>query len=115
MSFKQVLLLRADLDVSEGKVIAQACHASLGAYKKCESELKREWEAQGQKKVVLWVDNEDEIFARAERAKELDIACFLVKDAGKTELAPGTTTAAGLGPAREQVLDRVTGDLPIER
>lgn len=111
MSLKQVLLLRADLDASEGKMIVQACHASLGAYKKVEKKLRDEWGSQGQKKISLWVDEEEELFERAERAKELGISCFVVKDAGETELAPGTVTAVGLGPAESSLMDRVTGDL----
>jgi PTH2 family peptidyl-tRNA hydrolase len=33
---KQVLVMRADLKMSRGKLAAQACHASLGAYKKAD-------------------------------------------------------------------------------
>lgn len=115
MPLKQVLLLRADLDVSQGKMIAQACHASLGAYKKSESGPREDWERQGQKKIVLWVKGEEEIFDRIERAKGIGISCQLVKDAGKTELSPATVTAAGLGPAQDESLDKVTGDLSTKR
>jgi len=96
-------------------MIAQACHASLGAYKKVESNKKNEWESQGQKKIVLWVKGAEEIINRMERAKGLGIKCYLVKDAGKTELDPGTVTAVGLGPDSDELLDKVTGDLSTKR
>jgi PTH2 family peptidyl-tRNA hydrolase len=47
---KQVIVVRADLGMSKGKLAAQACHASLGAYKKANERIIREWELEGGKK-----------------------------------------------------------------
>jgi len=37
---KQVIVLRTDVGMSTGKMIAQACHASLKSYKKASDKAK---------------------------------------------------------------------------
>lgn len=109
---KQAILLREDLDMSKGKMIAQACHASLKAYRKSSQENRDEWEEQGEKKIALEV-SEDQIVRRFEQAKSRGLPAALIKDAGKTEIKPGTKTAVGIGPADESRIDSVTGDLKL--
>lgn len=109
---KQAIVLRTDLGMSTGKLISQACHASLKAYKKSSSEDQSEWESGGQKKVVLDVDNED-LQERFRRAQRKDVPTAMVKDAGLTEVEPGTQTALGVGPAEESKIDSITGDLKL--
>jgi PTH2 family peptidyl-tRNA hydrolase len=96
--------------MSVGKKIAQACHASLNSYKKASKEQKSEWESQGQKKISLKADNLKQIF---EQAKTADLPAYLVKDAGHTEVEPGTVTAVGIGPAEESKIDSITSDLQL--
>ncbi len=110
--FKQVIVLRVDLDISRGKQIAQACHASLKAYEKASSNIQSSWRGGGSKKVVVGA-SEDELVERLERAKGLQIPAALVKDAGLTEVSPGTVTALGVGPGDEDKIDKVTGDLKL--
>lgn len=109
-SYKQVVVLREDLSMSKGKMIAQACHASLNAYKKASREKAAEWESEGSKKIALQATNLEELVSRAE---SLEIPAYLVNDAGLTELEPGTKTALGVGPDRESKIDKVTGDLEL--
>lgn len=109
---KQAIVLRTDLGMSTGKLISQACHASLKAYKKSSSDKQEEWESGGQKKVVLDIGDED-LRERFERAKRNDVPAAMVKDAGLTEIEPGTTTALGVGPAKESKIDTITGDLKL--
>lgn len=109
---KQAVVLREDLDLSRGKLISQACHASLQAYKKASSEEKDRWESQGQKKVVLDIGDED-LQKRFRRAEKKDVPAAMIKDAGLTEVSPGTTTALGVGPSEESKIDSITGDLKL--
>lgn len=110
---KQVIVLRTDLGMSTGKLVAQACHASLGAYKNARSAARNEWEASGQTKVAVEVDGEDELMDLFKRARAEDVPGYIVKDAGRTELEPGTVTALGLGPAPDETVDKVTKDLSL--
>jgi PTH2 family peptidyl-tRNA hydrolase len=109
---KQVIVLNSDLDISTGKMISQACHASLNSCKKADSQSRADWEQGGSKKVVLETDEED-LRRTFQQAKDKDIPAYLVKDAGLTEVEPGTLTAVGIGPAESSKIDTITGDLGL--
>jgi len=109
--YKQAILVRDDIEMSEGKKIAQACHASLGAYKKADTDAITAWEERGQKKVVLQVGSQEELLQTFEEAKTDGFPAYLVTDAGKTEIDAGTKTSAAIGPGRESDMDRLIGHL----
>jgi len=111
--YKQVIIIRNDLGMTTGKKCVQCCHASLGAYKKASKSIIKKWESEGQKKVVLEVNSKKELLNLFERAKKEKIPCFLVEDAGLTELKPGTVTALGIGPEDEKKLDKISGSLKL--
>lgn len=113
MEFKQVLILRADLGISTGKLAVQAAHASLAAYENAGKLLREKWEREGAKKVVLKANSEIELKDLYEKAKRRGLPCALIKDAGLTEVAPGTLTALGIGPEKGELIDKVTGSLPL--
>ena len=46
-------------------------------------------------------------------ARAAGLTTALVRDAGRTELAAGTVTCLGLGPASEAELDPLTGELSL--
>ena len=99
--------------MSEGKRCVQSAHASLGAYKKSDKKIIKKWELEGQKKVVLEVDSKKKILDLYKRLRKEKIPCFLVEDAGLTELEPGAITALGIGPEKEEALDKITGHLRL--
>jgi len=109
---KQVIVVRKDLNLSKGKMAAQVAHASLGAYRKAGKE-RREWENEGEKKVVVGAEEEKELFQIKQNAEDLGIPCYLVKDAGRTEIPRGTVTALAVGPVSDSKADKVTGHLPL--
>jgi len=115
-TYKMVIVMRTDLGMSTGKMIAQACHAAV----ECSEEAKRDqtkhwrrWRDEGAKKVALEADSFEELEELAAKAAELDITYVMIQDAGHTEVAPGTTTCLGVGPHQEQFIDKVTGRLPL--
>jgi len=59
------------------------------------------------------VNSRKDILALYKKAKEMKIPCFLVKDAGLTELKPGTITALGIGPDIEEKINKVTGSIKL--
>jgi PTH2 family peptidyl-tRNA hydrolase len=110
---KQAIVARADLGMGEGKLAAQVAHASLMASEDADRRDRSEWKGEGQKKVVLAADGESQLFELADEAEREGLAHAIVRDAGHTQLEPGTVTALAVGPARDDLVDRVTGDLSL--
>ncbi|MFH0961180.1 MAG: peptidyl-tRNA hydrolase Pth2 [archaeon] len=113
MVLKQVIVVRDDLKLSKGKMSAQVAHASLAAYKNCKPPARAEWESEGAKKVVLKVQTLSELEETFLSAKRARLPAEKIVDAGHTEIAPGTTTCVGIGPAEESEIDAVTGKLKM--
>ncbi len=115
-TYKMVIVMRTDLKMSVGKMIAQACHAAVSCSeetKKAQTKHWRRWMDEGAKKVALQADSLEELEELAVKAEGLNITYVLIQDAGYTEVAPGTTTCIGIGPHQEQFIDKVTGRLPL--
>ncbi|WP_134669202.1 peptidyl-tRNA hydrolase Pth2 [Halorussus marinus] len=110
---KQAIVARTDIGMGQGKLAAQVAHASLSAYEETGTKARKEWKGGGQKKIVLQADGEDRIFELAEKARAEGLAHAVVRDAGHTQLDPGTVTALAVGPADEELVDKVTGDLSL--
>lgn len=114
--YKQCIVLRMDLGLSIGKLVSQACHASLEASEQVRRKKRKIWKAwmeEGSKKVILKVDSLEELEELARRAQELGIPNTLIVDRGLTEIPPGTITALGVGPERSEKVDLVTGKLKL--
>ena len=128
---KQVIVMRKDLGMRKGKMIAQGSHASLGSLLKM---ARREESEAGVKiefnfpadsvldkwlngiftKVCVYVESEkdlDEIKAKCEAA---GIPNSLILDAGLTEFhGVPTKTCLGIGPWWSSEIDKITGSLPL--
>ena len=112
--FKQVIVVRTDIKMGKGKLAAQVAHASLGSFLNCKKkEWKKKWLLTGAKKVVLKVNSKDELLKIYKLVKINKLPCYLVVDAGKTQLEPGTITCLGIGPAPEKEIDKITGHLKL--
>ena len=112
MDLKQVIVVDESLDMSRGKLAAQASHASLNAFRKADDDLRTEWNSKGAKKII--VEKEEKSFQDLIlEAERLNIPHYKVKDAGHTELEPGTATALGLGPAESSKIDKITSELKL--
>ncbi|MBN2599829.1 MAG: peptidyl-tRNA hydrolase [Candidatus Thermoplasmatota archaeon] len=114
--YKMVLVTRSDLLLSAGKLAAQVSHAAVECTllaKKNKSDWFVKWQREGAKKVVVKVDGLDDFFPLKEKAEKLGICTALISDAGHTEIAEGTQTVLGIGPAPSNLLDQVTGELPL--
>jgi len=115
VGIKQVIVVRTDLDMGKGKIAAQVGHACvLGAehVRKSNPEWFSQW-WEGQEKIVLKVSSLKELEQVKQDAIELDLPWSEVTDAGHTQISPGTTTCISLGPAPEEKIDKITGDLKL--
>lgn len=114
--YKQTIVIRTDLDMGKGKMVAQGSHASLGAYKKTlrsDSDMVKHWETSGQEKVVLKVSDGDELIELFQKTKDAGIPVEIIRDAGHTQIEPGTITCFAAGPWKEDELDRLFGHLKL--
>jgi len=111
--YKQCLIIRNDVKMSCGKRCAQAAHASIGAYNNADKSLQKAWLSEGQKKVVLKANDERTLYELKVIAERSGVSSSLIQDAGMTEIPPGTITALGLGPAKTEDLDKITGALTL--
>ena len=114
--YKMVIVTRKDLGLSPGKLAAQVAHAAVAcalSTKKNNSKWFNKWQDEGAKKDVVKVENDEDIYTLKEKADQLKIAAYLIEDAGHTEIPAGTKTVLGVGPAPNNIIDQVTGDLPI--
>lgn len=114
--YKQVIVVRTDLGMSTGKLVAQACHASIGSAEEVRRRnrgLWKSWLEEGGRKIVVGVGSKEQLLGICNRAGDLGIPRYLVEDRGLTEIPPGSITALGVGPERAAKVDRVTGNLPL--
>src|SRR3989344_4107729 len=109
--YKQVVLVRIDLKLPPGKLAAQVAHASVEAVLRSDEKIVKSWRSEGMKKIVLKVKNEKELRKYQQQAKDSGIVTALITDAGHTVVAPGTVTCLAIGPAREEEVDRGTGEV----
>lgn len=114
--YKMVLVVRTDLKMTSGKIAAQCCHAAVALYAD-QSERKTEalarWLDQGQAKVALKVPSYDEMLALQARAAAAGLPNEVIHDAGRTQIAAGSATVLGIGPALASAIDAITGHLKL--
>jgi PTH2 family peptidyl-tRNA hydrolase len=114
--YKMVIVTRKDLSLSAGKLAAQVSHAAVACTlltKQQKPVWFSKWQDEGAKKVVVRVEALEEFFLLKEKAERLGIATNIVVDAGHTEIPEGTQTVLGIGPAPDNLIDQVTGGLPL--
>jgi PTH2 family peptidyl-tRNA hydrolase len=112
---KQVIVVRTDLGMGKGKIAAQVGHACvLGAenVRRSHPEWFDQWWT-GQEKIVLKVNSLKELEGVKKGAIDLGLPWSEVTDAGHTQIAPGTFTCISIGPAPENLIDKITSSLKL--
>jgi PTH2 family peptidyl-tRNA hydrolase len=124
---KQVIVLRKDLNMRKGKMVAQGAHASMAAVLNLGTEVEgdtividvkskdvREWLLGSFKKVCVGVETEAELSEIYVKAKNAGLPCAFIVDSGRTEFnGVPTATACAVGPASEEEVDDITGHLTL--
>ena len=113
--YKQVIVLRKDLKMRKGKMVAQGAHASLKAtLENIDHPDVKMWLAGRFTKIVVSVDSEEELFEIHRKANAANLVCSLILDAGLTEFGGEPTyTAVAVGPAKNARVDAITGELKL--
>jgi PTH2 family peptidyl-tRNA hydrolase len=94
----------------------QCSHAAVSAYKQAKRwhpEALKTWEDGGQAKVTLKTTGEPELRALAEAGRAHGLGVSLIRDAGRTQIAAGSTTVLGIGPGPSATIDKVSGHLSL--
>jgi PTH2 family peptidyl-tRNA hydrolase len=116
---KQVICVRKDLNMRKGKMIAQGSHASLMAYMNAMhngahvSQVFDWLQNYAMTKICVGVESEEQLFLIYNQAKNKNLPCSLVLDAAKTEFKEPTHTCCAIGPASEEEIDAITGNLKL--
>ncbi|KAG8530905.1 uncharacterized protein KY384_004262 [Bacidia gigantensis] len=115
---KLVLVVRTDLGMGKGKIAAQASHATLACYTTLRTShpnhpVLRRWESFGAAKIAVQAQSEEELLVLQAQAISLGLCARIIHDAGRTQIASGTATVLGVGPAPKSVVDQVTGKLKL--
>ena len=112
---KQMIVMRKDLNMRKGKLIAQGAHASMKAYVENQDHPRfKEWLSGTFTKIAVSVDSEDELLYIMNMAKEKGLITTLVTDAGRTEFnGVLTNTCISVGPATSEELEGITSHLKL--
>ncbi|KXJ81747.1 hypothetical protein RP20_CCG018135 [Aedes albopictus] len=111
-----VLVVRSDLGLRKGKIASQCAHAAVMCYMRSASVNQAKlnsWLVQGQPKIVVKVENLEEMVEIAKKANEKRVVAEIVRDAGRTQISSGTETVLGLGPDSSDVIDSLAGHLKL--
>lgn len=118
---RQILIVRKDLNMRKGKIAAQASHASMaflldkfdGSNPQL-TDAEKEWIATGQTKICVGVDSETELLEICKKSNALNLPTYLITDSGRTEFdGVPTRTVLAVGPADEEILASLTGNLKL--
>lgn len=110
----------------KGKMVAQGAHASFQAVLNLMQKTDHfQWHLEADPVTARWlegrfakvcvsVNSEEELVQIYEKAKEAGIPCSIIVDSGKTEFhGVATKTAVAVGPATPDLIDPITGELPL--
>jgi PTH2 family peptidyl-tRNA hydrolase len=124
---KQWIVLRKDLKMRKGKMVAQGSHGVLavileqmvkgpeeGKFTLWASDALLAWIEGKFTKICVGARSEEELLEVYAKAKGAGIMCTLITDAGLTEFnGVPTNTCVVIGPAYPSQVNPITGDLPL--
>lgn len=112
---KQIIVMRTDLNMRKGKMVAQGAHASLAAVL---AHLKDprvdEWLLGSFTKICVGIDGEQALTDLYNDATAAGLITSVITDNGKTEFnGVPTLTCIAIGPDTAEALAPVTGGLKL--
>ena len=136
MISKQVIVIRKDLQMPSGKLAAQVSHASMAPLIEkmrgfshelvtpnveeqrlfidlIPGDAWKDWLDGRFRKIIVYVKSEEKLLNIFQKAKDANLPCSLIKDAGFTFFDEPTYTCVGIGPCWSDDVDQITGKLPL--
>ena len=121
-SMKMSLVVRKDLKMGTGKIAAQCAHGAVAVVEEINAMRGEDsvwvswldaWLGSGSMKVVLSCSSEDELENLAEETQKAGIPHYVIRDAGRTQIAAGSKTVVAIGPAPASAIDKITSQLKL--
>lgn len=135
MSTKQIIIIRKDLNMRKGKMIAQGAHASMafltkemawgtcndgfifdtGLFRSMEVVIQiNHWLRNSFRKIVCYVNSEEELEEIHKKALDNSLISHMVTDNGTTEFnGVPTKTCVAIGPHWDEKFEGITDHLPL--
>lgn len=136
MSTKQVIVIRKDLNMRKGKMIAQGSHASMAfltnplrirpmsrlivgdtEWSSAKINVSGEiisWLNNSFRKICVYVNSEDELRVIHQKALDSGLISHLIEDNGATEFnGVKTLTCCAIGPHWDEKFIEITDNLPL--
>lgn len=134
MNIKQVIVIRTDLNMRKGKMVAQGAHASMKVlidkmydnentnYSSLELGVDDDWDWPVVKqwingtftKICVGIGSEFDFHTIHQNALRAKLPCAVIQDNGYTEFhGVPTYTALAIGPAESEKIDEITGHLKL--
>lgn len=113
---KMLFAVRKDLDMGKGKIAAQVAHAAVSCAlyaSKHDRKNFKAWLDQGQKKIVIRVNDLDSLTLLEKKLRDLGLHICEVTDAGFTQVPTGSLTCFGTSPVKAALIDPVTSEYPL--
>lgn len=114
-NLKQIIIMRKDLGMRAGKMVAQGAHASMAAVlNHLDDPRVQQWLNGSFAKVCVRVESEEELLAVYDAAVSAGLITALITDSGRTEFhGVPTRTCIAVGPDSPDNLQPITGDLKL--
>lgn len=137
MGSKQVIVVRKDIDMSPGKMGGQCAHAAMGVFFDWMKQFSDDIDLKNGTflrtyhisalsestefdyiegaftKIVVEVENEDELLALYNKASDMGFLTSIITDAARTEFTEPTTTCICIGPISDEDCVGLTDHLKL--
>ncbi len=117
---KMVIVMRTDLNMRKGKMVAQGAHAASGFLQdiiwnhRSPRNVETAWVHSGQKKICVGVADEEGLLDLYRKAREAGLTAHIITDSGMTEFhGKPTKTCIAIGPDIVEKIDKLTGHLRL--
>uniref|UniRef100_A0A1I8AU36 peptidyl-tRNA hydrolase n=1 Tax=Steinernema glaseri TaxID=37863 RepID=A0A1I8AU36_9BILA len=112
-----IFVVNMKLKMGVGKVAAQVGHATLGCYQAAErtaegAQALDSWDYNGARKIVVKGNDTEHLIALQKAARDIGLFTCLIRDAGHTQVEPGSRTVLAIFGEVSEV-DSVTKDLKL--
>lgn len=113
--YKQVIVIRKDLEMSPAKLGVQVAHGAIESYIRTPITVQDEWHMEGMRKIVLMVPTLDDLKNLMRESISKNHEATWIIDFGLTELEPNTQTGIAYPIMLAEDINKITKNLKLYR